>query len=413
MSILSIFLIFFIIELIIDFSLDILNLKTITSSTKIPDYLINYLSKEDFFKAVKYTVTKQKFSIIHTLCNAVILLAFIFSGMFGKIEILLDKWEIHPYLEGIIFIYIVMFISSVFMFPFSIYSEFVIEKKFGFSNMTIPMFIIDIIKGTLIGIVISFPLFWVLFWFIDKSGNLWWLFAFIFTSVFQIVITLLYPLVIAPLFNKFEKLEEGILSQKLFSLASRLDFSISGIFKMDGSKRSRHSNAYFTGFGKSRRIVLFDTLLNLLKDNEIEAVLAHEIGHYKKHHLIKGIILSLAIMLCGFFIINLLLNYNPLFTAFGFIKSSYYAIIVLMMLYSSPFTFFLAPLFNWLSRKNEYEADRFAVLAVKNRDNLKESLIKLGKDNLSNPVPHPLYSFFHYSHPALGERIKAIEKIEF
>ena len=413
MNILSVFLIFFFLELILDLLLDFLNLRTIANANKIPDYLNGCLSEDEFAKTVRYTVSKQKFSLFHTFCNAIVLLAFIFSGIFGKIEVFLAQWGLHPYLEGIIFIYIISFILSFLMFPFSVYSEFVIEKKFGFSNMTVSMFIVDIIKSTIIGIVLSFPLLLALFWFIDRAGDMWWIFAFGFTGIFQIAITILYPLVIAPLFNKFEKLEDGSLSERLFNLALKLNFSISGIFKMDGSKRSKHSNAYFTGFGKSRRIVLFDTLLKLLGDNEIEAVLAHEIGHYKKRHLIKGIILSFAVMLCGFFILSLLLHYEPLFLTFGFLKSSSYGIIVLMMLFASPFTFYLAPLFNWLSRRNEYEADRFAVLAVKNRESLRDALLKLGKDNLSNPVPHPLYSFFHYSHPALGERLKAIEKTSF
>lgn len=413
MNILSVFLIFFFLELILDLLLDFLNLRTIANANKIPDYLNGCLSEDEFAKTVRYTVSKQKFSLFHTFCNAIVLLAFIFSGIFGKIEVFLAQWGLHPYLEGIIFIYIISFILSFLMFPFSVYSEFVIEKKFGFSNMTVSMFIVDIIKSTIIGIVLSFPLLLALFWFIDRAGDMWWIFAFGFTGIFQIAITILYPLVIAPLFNKFEKLEDGSLSERLFNLALKLNFSISGIFKMDGSKRSKHSNAYFTGFGKSRRIVLFDTLLKLLGDNEIEAVLAHEIGHYKKRHLIKGIILSFAVMLCGFFILSLLLHYEPLFLTFGFLKSSSYGIIVLMMLFASPFTFYLAPLFNWLSRRNEYEADRFAVFAVKNRESLRDALLKLGKDNLSNPVPHPLYSFFHYSHPALGERLKAIEKTSF
>ena len=411
MNILYIFLIFFFAELILDLLLDTLNLRTIAKTNKIPEYLAGYLSEDDFFKTVRYSVSKEKFSLIQALCSAVVLLAFIFSGIFGKIEICLGQFGLHSYLEGIIFIYIVTFILSFLMFPFTIYSEFVIEKKYGFSNMTIPMFIADILKSAAIGIIISFPLLLALFWFVDKTGDFWWIFAFVFTAIFQIVLIILYPMVIAPIFNKFEKLEEGSLTQRLFALALKLNFSISGIFKMDGSKRSKHSNAYFTGFGKSRRIVLFDTLLNLLGEKEIEAVLAHEIGHYKKRHLIKGIILSLAVMFCGFFILSLLLHYDPLFTAFGFTGSSAYGIITLMALYSSSFTYYLSPLFNWLSRKNEYEADRFAVLAVENKVSLKEALLKLGKDNLSNPVPHPLYSFFHYSHPVLSERLKAIEKI--
>jgi len=411
MNILSVFLIIFFTKLILDLFLDVLNLKAITKTNKIPDYLHGYLSEEDFSKTVKYTVSKEKFSLLQTFCQAIVLLGFIFSGIFGKVEVFLNQWGLPLYIEGIIFIYIFSFILSFLMFPFSVYFEFVIEKKYGFSNMTARMFITDIIKSTIIGIIISFPLLLALFWFVDRTGDLWWIFAFIFTAIFQIILMILYPLVIAPIFNKFQKLEEGSLTERLFKLASKLDFNISGIFKMDGSKRSRHSNAYFTGIGKSKRIVLFDTLLNLLGDNEIEAVLAHEIGHYKKRHVIQIITFSLAVVFCGFFIISLLLNYEPLFAAFGFAGSSTYGIITLIMLYSSPFTFLLAPLFNFFSRKNEYEADRFAVLAVENKESLKNALLKLGKDNLSNPVPHPLYSFFYYSHPVLSERLKAIEKI--
>ncbi|MCL2294691.1 MAG: M48 family metallopeptidase [Spirochaetes bacterium] len=410
MNILSVFLIFFFSKLILDLLLDILNLKTIAKTNEIPGFLKAHLSEEDFSKTKRYTVSKEKFSIFQTVCQAIVLLAFIFSGCFGRIEVFLVQWGLPGYIEGIIFIYIVSFILSFLMFPFSVYFEFVIEKKYGFSNMTASMFILDLVKSTLIGIIISFPLLLALFWFVDSTGSLWWIFAFIFTMIFQIVLIILYPLVIAPIFNKFEKLEEGSLTERLFALASKLDFNISGIFKMDGSKRSKHSNAYFTGLGKTKRVVLFDTLLNLLKDNELEAVLAHEIGHYKKRHLIKGIILSLAVMFCGFFVISLLLHFEPLFLAFGFTGSSTYGIITLMMLYSSCFTFFLTPLFNLFSRKNEYEADRYAVLAVENKESLKDALLKLGKDNLSNPVPHPLYSFFHYSHPVLSERLKAIEK---
>ena len=411
MNLLTFYLVIFTIEILFESFLEILNLVKASSSSDTPDFFKNHISDAIFRKSVRYTVSKGKFSLFSMFINSAVLLLFIFTGLFGKIEYLLENSGLNQWISGILFIYITFFLFTVLLLPLKIYSEFVIEKKFGFSKMTVKLFLADMFKGTLISLIITFPLLSALFWFMDRAGSLWWLYAFLFTAVFEIALHILYPVLIAPLFNKFEKLDDGPLYSRLKNLAGRLDFSIKGIFRMDGSRRSGHSNAYFTGFGRLRRIVLFDTLLNTLDEKEIEAVLAHEIGHYKKHHMIKGIILSLFMLLAGFYIINLLLGYVPVFTAFGFNSSSYYGIIVILILYSSPFTFFLTPLFNLLSRKHEYEADRFAVKAVENRESLKNALLKLGSENLSNLVPHRLYSFYHYSHPALYERLKAMDRI--
>ncbi|MCP5514156.1 MAG: M48 family metallopeptidase [Spirochaetales bacterium] len=411
MNILLFYLTIFSAVLILESFLEVLNLRRASSVKTVPVFFKNHISEDNFIKSAEYTLFKGKFKLISNLYEAAVLLYFIFSGLFGKIEVFLQGLSLHPYITGIFFIYIVMFILSAFMMPFGIYSEFVIEKKFGFSNMTVRLYIIDMLKGILLGVLLSFPLLLALFWFMDKTGAFWWIYAFLFTAVFEIAINILYPVLIAPLFNKFEKLDDTELEKKLFSLARRLKFAVNGIFKMDGSKRSRHSNAYFTGFGRMRRIVLFDTLLTSLDSDELEAVLAHEIGHNKKHHLIKGIILSLFILLAGFYIISLLAGFSPLFAEFGFEGPSYYGILVLVMLYSHPFTFLLTPFFNSLSRKHEYEADSFAVHAVGSRENMKNALLKLGRENLSNLVPHKLYSFYHYSHPALNERLSAIDNI--
>ncbi|MDX9801395.1 MAG: M48 family metallopeptidase [Spirochaetia bacterium] len=409
MNILSFYLIIFSAVLIFESFLEVLNLYKASSIKSVPLFFKNHVTEDDFIKSAEYTIFKGKFALVSGFYEAAVLLYFIFSGLFGRIEAFLERAAFHPYISGIFFIYIVMFILSAFMVPFGIYSEFVIEKKFGFSNMTLRLYIIDMLKGILLGVLLSFSLLLALFWFMDKTGNFWWVYAFLFTAIFQITITILYPLLIAPLFNKFEKLDDSELENRLFSLAKRLDFAVNTIFRMDGSKRSRHSNAYFTGFGKMRRIVLFDTLLTSLEVSELEAVLAHEIGHYKKHHLIKGIVLSLFVLLAGFYIISLLAGFTPLFTAFGFTQASYYGILVLVMLYSHPFTFLLTPFINMFSRKHEYEADSFAVKATGSADNMKNALLRLGRDNLSNLVPHKLYSFYHYSHPALSERLSAID----
>lgn len=238
---------------------------------------------------------------------------------------------------------------------------------------------------------------------------MWWIIASAGIIGFQLFISLIYPVVIAPLFNKFTPLEDGELKETLSTMAVQNNFEVKGIFVMDGSKRSSHSNAYFTGFGKSKRIVLFDTLISELTPPQLSGVLAHEIGHEKKHHLLKGLGLSFFITLLVFFAADQLINYLPLYRAFGFTGISYHAILVILVFCTGPFTFFITPLFSVWSRKHEYEADRFAVKACGNRDDLKQGLIILAKENLSNITPHPLYSFFKYSHPALGERLRAID----
>jgi len=229
--------------------------------------------------------------------------------------------------------------------------------------------------------------------------------------LFQLVLSVIYPLLIAPIFNKFTALEDMDLKKSLNLLAEKLSFKTTGIFVMDGSRRSAHSNAYFTGVGKSKRIVLYDTLISILNPSQISGVLAHEIGHYKKHHLLKGLILSFVMITLGFYAVNLLMNYLPLFEAFGFTRVSYHGILVILGFASGPFTFFITPLFTMWSRKHEYEADAFAATNTEYGNDLKEGLIIMSKENLSNLTPHPLYSFYHYSHPTVAERIKAIDKL--
>jgi STE24 endopeptidase len=261
--------------------------------------------------------------------------------------------------------------------------------------------------------VITAPLYFVILWLLRISGGWWWLLAFGFFTIFQLFITIIYPSVIAPLFNKFRPLEQGSLKQKIESLLQKVNYTSKGIFIMDGSRRSAHSNAYFTGIGKTKRIVLFDTLVNKLEEDEITTVLAHEIGHQKKKHVVKMLIISLAGTLAGFFIINLLLYYQPLYTAFGFSRISFHAILVLLGLCSGAFTFMFNPLFSMLSRRYEYQADGYAAGQVKKGAfYLKNALIGLSKDNLSNLTPHPFYSFYYYSHPTLAERINALDKIQ-
>ena len=411
MTLLIIYLSFFTAEFIFENFLEILNIRNIRKHRTVPEYFRDTVTDDNYKKSVEYTVEKTRFSMVTSLFSSVFLIFFIISGLFGKLENIVLSFDTALYVKWILYIFSVTVIFSVVNIPFSIYSSFIIEQKYGFNKMTVKIFISDLVKGTILSALIGFPVLLILFWFMDNAGSFWWIYAFAFISLFQIALQLLYPVLIAPLFNKFEPLEEGELKNRLGRLAEKLSFRIKGIFKVDGSRRSAHSNAYFTGFGKLKRIVLFDTLIESLYPDEIEAVLAHEIGHEKLRHVIKRIFVSLFMMFLTLFIIDRLLNFDPLFRAFGFSGSSYYGIFILISLCSSPFTFFFNPLFTSWSRKHEYEADRFAVESVEDKDSLKKALLKLGSENLSNLTPHPLYSFYHYSHPALMERLEAIDRL--
>lgn len=410
MTILIIYLSFFLAEYLFENFLEVLNIRYIKKHSTVPAYFKDTVTEDTYRKSSEYTIEKTRFSIISSLFTSAFLLFFILSGFFGILESFILSLDLNSYVKWILYIFTVTAVFSIVNIPFSVYSSFVIEQKYGFNKMTVRLFITDMIKGSLLSLIIGFPILLILFWFMDRTGSMWWIYAFVFISLIQIALNVLYPVLIAPLFNKFEPLEEGELKSRLDTLAGKLSFRIKGIFRVDGSRRSGHSNAYFTGFGKLKRIVLYDTLIDSLSPEEIEAVLAHEIGHEKLKHVIKRIFVSLLMMFLTLFILDRMLNYDPLFTAFGFSGSSYYGTLILISICSSPFTFFLNPLFTSWSRKHEYEADRFAVNSVDNKDALKTALLKLGSENLSNLTPHPLYSFYHYSHPALYERLKAIDK---
>jgi STE24 endopeptidase len=293
-----------------------------------------------------------------------------------------------------------------------VYLQFVVEQRFGFNRMTPRVFVADVLKSAAVSIVLIAPLLLALFWFVDRAGRWWWLLGFAGVSLFQLAVTVLYPTVIAPLFNKFTPLEEGSLRERIYALASRLGFATRGIFVMDGSRRSAHSNAYFAGLGRARRIVLYDTLVRSLSEESLVAVLAHEIGHEKSHHIRQRMAFSLLMLLAGFWVLSLLLPFEPFTRAFGFERPSPHALLVIVSFCAGPFTFFLSPLSAAWSRRHEYQADRFAVDATGGAAGLKAALIGLGRRNLSNLTPHPLYSFYTYTHPTLAERIAALDAYE-
>ncbi len=381
------------------------------NSAQPPRWAEGIMDRETYGKSVDYTLTRSRFSFISNTAGSLFLLAIVLTGSLGKLDIALSNLGLGIYTGGVVFFFITAAIFSIISLPFSLYSQFVIEERFGFNKMTLKLFTLDIVKGILISFLLLTPLLYVLFLFMDRTGGLWWIYAFLAFSLFQLFISVIYPSVIAPIFNRFTPLEKEGLKEKIESLAVDLNFRTKGIFVMDGSKRTKHSNAYFTGLGKTKRIVLFDTLIEQMDEDEVLAVLAHEIAHEKKKHIRKRLILNLAASFIGFWILSLLLPYIPFFKAFGFSGTSYHAAIVLISFCAGPFTFFLQPLFALWSRKHEYEADRFAVEALGNPSGLKGALIRLNRNSLANLTPHPIFSFYYYSHPTLPARIAAMEKI--
>jgi len=412
-GILILFLVFFFLKLGWGTALSLLNLGHVRArGARVPPAFAGVVDEVTFTRSVSYTLTRGRFAILAEGFTSAATLAVILAGLFGVIDDAVRHLSIGSYFQGILVIGVISVLFWIVSLPFSLYSTFAIEARFGFNRTTPALFAVDTLKGFAIAAVIGIPVLLVLFWFMDRTGGYWWLWAFGAMTLFQIVMSILAPLVIAPLFNKFTPLPDGELRDAILALAERLKFRTRGIFVADSSKRSGHSNAYFTGLGRAKRIVLFDTLVGTHTKEEILSVLAHEIGHEKRNHVKKGIVLSVVLSLAGFWVMSLLVGYLPLYEAFGFHRVSYAAILVLVAFCSGPFVFFLQPLFSLWSRKHEYEADRFAVEAVGSARGMKEALLRLSRHNLSNLTPHPLYSFFYYSHPTLAERIAALDEAE-
>ena len=393
--------------------LTVLNYRNVAAQAgRVPEEFRGSVTEEEGAKSSSYSRAGMRLGFVEEPVITAITLAAVALGFFGFLDRATAGLFPSPYLHGAIFLGIVLALSGLISLPFSLYSTFVLEKRYGFNTTTFKTWLADGLKGIAITLVIGLPLLALLYAFIDGAGRLWWLWAAAIFSLIDLGLSVVYPLFIAPLFNKFTPLSEGSLADRIRGLAERLGFKMSGIYVMDGSKRSRHSNAYFTGFGRARRVVLYDTLVSSMSEDEILAVLAHEIGHAKKRHILKGTALSIVLSFVGFYLLSLLMAWPELYAAFGFVSGgspvvSKHAILLIFALVSGPATFFLTPAFSAFSRRHEYEADRFSAEAV-GGEYLASSLIKLNRENASNLSPHPLYSFWYYSHPTLSERLGAI-----
>ena len=362
-------------------------------------------------KAADYTVTRTRFGRLALAVEVAVLLAFTFGG---GLQALHDFWS--PRLDGLSYgvalIFSVMAVSGIIDLPLSLYRQFVIEEKFGFNRMTPKLFVIDLIKQTLLGAAIGTPVILAILWLMAQMGSLWWLYVWLFWCSFNLLILFIYPTWIAPLFNKFAPLEDAALKTRIEALLTRCGFATSGLFVMDGSKRSSHGNAYFTGFGKTKRIVFFDTLLGRLQPVEVEAVLAHELGHFKHRHVIKRIVLLFAMSLGFLAVLGQLIDapwfFNGLGVQMGNPAQNTALALILFFLAVPVFTFLLTPLSSVLSRRDEFEADRYAA-AHASADDLVHALVKLYEDNAATLTPDPLHSLFYDSHPPAALRIARLQ----
>jgi STE24 endopeptidase len=362
-------------------------------------------------KAADYTITKARFGLLELAYGAAVLLGWTLLGGIDALNQALTGSGLAAYgslVPQLALLAVFGLVSGLLDLPFTLYSTFRIEERFGFNKMTFKLWLGDLLKSTLVGLVVGLPIVALILWLMGSTGAWWWLWAWGAWMGFNLLILVLYPTVIAPLFNKFQPLEDESLKTRVTALMQRCGFAAKGLFVMDGSKRSAHANAYFTGFGASKRVVFYDTLLKQLSPAEVDAVLAHELGHFKHKHIIKRIVSMFAMSLAGFALLGWLSTQVWFYTGLGVrpnLTGSNDALALLLFLLAVPvFSFFISPVFALFSRRHEFEADAYAIAQTDGRD-LQSALLKLYQDNASTLTPDPLFVKFYYSHPPASERL--------
>ena len=375
----------------------------------VPAEFADSITLDEHQKAADYTQAKGSFGRKELIISSVLLLVWTLGGGLQWVDNLLSGLGWSELYKGTAVIISFMLISSLIDIPASLYRAFVIEEKFGFNKLTLKTYLIDLFKGSLLSIVIGVPLIMLILWLMNTAGSLWWVYAWLAITAFSIIMMWAYPKFIAPIFNKFTPLEEGEVLDKITNLLERNGFNSQGVFMMDGSRRSSHGNAYFTGFGKTKRIVFFDTLLKQLSPKQIEAVLAHELGHFKHKHVLKGMIVSMTMTLVGFAVLAFLMQQSWFYTQLGVNNQTTYMALLLFMLVSPIFTFFIGPIMSWWSRKHEFEADAFAA-KESSAEELINALVGLYKKNAGTLTPDPVYSAFYDSHPPASIRIAHLRR---
>ena len=374
----------------------------------VPSPFSTTITLEAHQKAADYTVAKARFGLIELAVGTAVLLAWTLLGGLDALNRSLYAWLGGGMTQQLALLACFALIGGLIDLPFTLYQTFVIEQRFGFNKMTLKLWLADLLKSSLVGIVIGVPIAALILWLMGAAGSYWWLWAWSVWMVFNLLMLVLYPTFIAPLFNKFKPLEDETLKNRVTALMQRCGFAAKGLFVMDGSKRSAHANAYFTGFGAAKRVVFYDTLLAKLSPGEVDAVLAHELGHFKHKHIIKRIAGLFALSLAGFALLGWLSTQVWFYTGLGVRPNQFGpndALALLLFLAAVPtFSFFVSPLFAQLSRRHEFEADAYAVQQTSGVD-LRTALLKLYEDNASTLTPDPVYVRFYYSHPPASERL--------
>ena len=391
-----------------------------THRNSVPENFSSQISLDAHQKAADYTCAKTRLNYANICLDTVLLLILTLGGGLNALNSFWSNWFSAPLLQGMIFILGTVLLMGLVEIPINYYRTFVIEKKFGFNKMTHSMFFVDLIKQGLLGILLGLPLLFGALWLMEKTGANWWLYVWLMWVGFNLIILSVYPTWIAPLFNKFTPLEDASLKARIEQLMQKCGFKSSGLFIMDGSRRSSHGNAYFTGFGKNKRIVFFDTLLSHLNPPEIEAVLAHELGHFKRNHVIKRILLTFTMSLVFLWLLGYLMNQDWFYQGLGVFSSnetlantsshSTAMALLLFFLVMPTFTFLFQPLSSLYSRKHEFEADAYAVEKASAGD-LIQALVKLYQDNAATLTPDPLHSAFYDSHPPASVRIARLQNL--
>jgi STE24 endopeptidase len=377
---------------------------------KVPDVFSAQVGLPAHQKAADYTRAKTKLGMLSAVFEAVVLLAFTLGG---GLQLLAD-WSLgtfgNPLLQGMAIIVAVLVLTSILEIPFNLYSTFVIEARFGFNKMTFRLYLLDALKGLLLGSILGLPLLLGILWLMQRMGDSWWLYVWAVWVSFSLLLLFIYPSFIAPLFNKFQPLEDVSLKARIEALLHKCGFTAQGLFVMDGSKRSTHGNAYFTGFGKTKRIVFFDTLLARLTPDEIDAVLAHELGHFKRRHVLKRIALTFALSLAFLWLLAQLMHAGWFYAGLGVSSQSTAMALLLFFMVLPVFSFLLQPAGSAYSRKHEFEADAYAARQTA-AANLVTALVKLYQDNAATLTPDPLYSTFYSSHPPAMVRISRLQTL--
>lgn len=376
----------------------------------VPAPFISQISLPEHQKAAGYTIAKANYARWQMLLDFALLTFWLFAGGYAMLQQMATDLSTSSILQGLIFFALLAIITTIIGLPFDLYQTFVLEEKFGFNKTTPKLFFVDMLKQLLLTFIIGALLITVFLKLMDSLGQVWWIWGWGVLCLFQLLMMWAYPAFIAPLFNKFEPLQNEELKQRIENLLSRAGFHSKGLYVMDASKRSSHGNAYFTGFGKNKRIVFFDTLLKNLLPLEVEAVLAHELGHFKRKHIFKMICITFLLSFISFAALGYLAKQDFFYTNFK-MQPATYAALALFMSILPAVTFFLTPVMSLFSRKHEYEADAYAAL-MSDASSLETALVKLYKENASTLTPDPWYSFFFHSHPAAWERIKHLQSLK-